>query len=62
MEKKVVQPVNGYTYVFMKNNFSQTGNTLGYEKKLCNDHVFILGRMTNDHNDGELMDLPVRSL
>lgn len=40
----------------------QTGNTLGWERKLCNDHVFTLTKIMNDYNDRELMDLPVCSL
>lgn len=40
----------------------QTGNTLGRERKLCNDHVFTLTKIMNDYNDRELMDLPVCSL
>lgn len=40
----------------------QTGNTLGQERKLCNDHVFTLTKIMNDYNDREPMDLPICSL
>lgn len=40
----------------------QTGNTLGQERKLCNDHVFTLTKSMDDYKDRELTDLPVCSL
>lgn len=61
--KNVVWQVNEYTHVFKKIIITfQTGNTLGQERKLCNDHVFTGTEIMNDHNDREMMDLPVCSL
>lgn len=61
-KKKVVWQVNECNHVFKKIITFQTGNTLGYKRKLCNDHVFTTTKIMNDHNDKELMDLPVCSL